>query len=72
MSETLDARGLSCPQPVLMTMEKIKNMGRGQLLILVDTQASKENVSRAIEAQGWKVGEIKEDGDEFHLTISKS
>lgn len=72
MSETLDARGLSCPQPVLMTMEKIKNMGRGQLLILVDTQASKENVSRAIEAQGWKVGEIKGDGDEFHLTISKS
>lgn len=72
MSETLDARGLSCPQPVLMTMEKIKNMGRGQLLILVDTQASKENVSRAVEAQGWKVGEIKEDGDEFHLTISKS
>ncbi|MFO8032055.1 MAG: sulfurtransferase TusA family protein [Desulfohalobiaceae bacterium] len=72
MSETVDARGLSCPQPVLMTMEKIKQLGQGQLLVLVDTQASKENVSRAVQAQGWEVRQISEDGDEFHLTITKS
>ncbi len=72
MSETVDARGLSCPQPVLMTMEKIKQMGQGQLLILVDTQASRENVARAVKNQGWEVREVKEDGDEFHLSIVKS
>lgn len=71
MSETIDARGLSCPQPVLMAMDKIKSMQKGQLVVLVDTQASRENVSRAVESQGWEVKEIKEDGDEFQLHIAR-
>jgi TusA-related sulfurtransferase len=45
MSEQIDARGLSCPQPVLLTLEKIKTMGAGQLEVLVDTEASRENVA---------------------------
>ncbi|MFP4285677.1 MAG: sulfurtransferase TusA family protein [Desulfovermiculus sp.] len=71
MSETVDARGLSCPQPVLMALEKMKEMQKGELLVMVDTQASRENVSRAVQSQGWEVKEILEDGDEFHLTITK-
>lgn len=69
MTETIDARGLSCPQPVLMTMEKIKQLKEGELIILVDTQASRENVSRAAESHGWQIQEIKEQGDEYHLYI---
>jgi len=69
MTETIDARGLSCPQPVLMTMDKIKHLKKGELIILVDTQASRENVSRAAESQGWQIKEIKEQGDEYHLYI---
>lgn len=71
MSETVDARGLSCPQPVLMAMEKMKAMQQGEMVVLVDTQASKENVSRAVQSQGWEVKDIREDGDEFHLSIFK-
>ena len=71
MSETVDARGLSCPQPVLMAMEKMKAMQQGEMVVLVDTQASKENVSRAVHSQGWEVTEIREDGDEFHLSICR-
>jgi TusA-related sulfurtransferase len=71
MSETVDARGLSCPQPVLMAMEKMKEMQKGEMVILVDTQASKENVSRAVQSQGWEIKDIQEDGDEFHLSIIK-
>jgi TusA-related sulfurtransferase len=71
MSETVDARGLSCPQPVLMAMEKMKAMRKGEMVVLVDTQASKENVSRAVQSQGWVVKDIQEDGDEFHLSIFK-
>lgn len=69
MSETVDARGLSCPQPVLMALEKMKEMQKGELLVMVDTQASRENVSRAVQSQGWEVKEIREDGGEFHLSI---
>ena len=61
MSVIVDAGGLSCPQPVLMTLDKIKEMGKGEIIIKVDTDTSKENVSRAAQSQGWDVADIKED-----------
>jgi len=70
MSETVDARGLSCPQPVLMATETMKRMGRGEIVVLVDTQTSMENVDRAVRSQGWEVREIREEGDELHLYIA--
>ena len=54
MSKIVDARGLSCPQPVLLTLNEIKKMNKGEIIILVDTDTSKENVSRAATSQGWK------------------
>jgi len=71
MATTVDARGLSCPQPVLMTLDEIKKTSEPELVVLVDTEASKENVSRAVESQGWKVREIKEDGENYQLDIKK-
>ena len=71
MATTVDARGLSCPQPVLMTVEEIKKTNDSALVVLVDTEASKENVSRAVESQGWHVLDIKEDGDTYQLDIQK-
>lgn len=69
MSETVDARGLSCPQPVLETLTRITAMGSGEIEVLVDTEASKENVARAAEGKGWTVESITEDGDEFRLKL---
>ena len=59
MSVIVDAGGLSCPQPVLMTLNKIKEMGKGEIIIKVDTDTSKENVSRAAQSQGWDVVDIQ-------------
>ena len=71
MSKELDARGLSCPQPVLMTLDAIKAAGSGELMILVDTDTAKENVSRAAESQGWDVKDLVENGDEYRIVINK-
>jgi tRNA 2-thiouridine synthesizing protein A len=71
MSDMVDARGLSCPQPVMLTMEKIKKTKKGEISILVDTDTSKENVSRAATSQGWKVKGIKSEGTGYRLTIVK-
>jgi tRNA 2-thiouridine synthesizing protein A len=71
MSDIVDARGLSCPQPVLMTMEKIKKTKKGEIAILVDTDTSKENVSRAATSQGWKVKRIKPEGAGYRIMIWK-
>jgi len=71
MSTTVDARGLSCPQPVLMTMDEMKKVGKGEITIMVDTVTSRENVSRAAESRGWQVREVQEEGEGFRLTIEK-
>jgi tRNA 2-thiouridine synthesizing protein A len=71
MSTIVDARGLSCPQPVLMTLEEIKKLKKGEIEILVDTDTSKENVSRAAESQKWQVQEIREEGEGYRIKIKK-
>lgn len=69
MSTTVDARGLSCPQPVLDTMVAIQATSDNTITVLVDTEASKENVSRAAVGKGWKVQSIDENNDEYTLTL---
>jgi len=71
MPEIVDASGLSCPQPVIMTLDKIKALSKGEIEVLVDTDTSKENVSRAAQSQGWEVAEITESGAGYRLLIKK-
>jgi tRNA 2-thiouridine synthesizing protein A len=69
MGTIVDARGLSCPQPVLMTMDEIKKVSQGEIEILVDTDTSKENVSRAAQSKGWTVKDVKGEGEGYRVTI---
>jgi len=72
MSIIVDAGGLSCPQPVLMTLNKIKEIKKGEILIKVDTDTSKENVSRAAQSQGWEIADVQEKEGGYQLTIKKN
>jgi tRNA 2-thiouridine synthesizing protein A len=69
MANTVDARGLSCPQPVILTRNAIK-AGEFPIEVLVETVTSRENVRRAAEKMGCQVT-VEETGDEFTLTVSK-
>jgi len=71
MSHFVDARGLSCPQPVLMTLDEMKKQDKGDIEVLVDTDTSKENVSRAAESQKWQVKNVQEDGKGYRILIGK-
>lgn len=71
MAKTIDARGLSCPQPVLMTLEEIKAGKADEIIVMVDNDASKENVSRAATSRGWKVADISETNGVFNVLIRK-
>ena len=71
MVDKIDARGLSCPQPVILTNRKMKEMGKGVLEILVDTDTSRENISRLAEQTGWDV-EIKKVDADYCLILRKS
>lgn len=71
MSIIVDAGGLSCPQPVLMTLNMIKEIQKGEIIVKVDTDTSKENVSRAAESRGWDVADIQKDETGYRLIIKK-
>jgi TusA-related sulfurtransferase len=71
MSSLVDARGLSCPQPVLLTIREIKKVQKGEIVVLVDTDTAKENVSRAATSEGWSVKSIEEDGMTYRIVITK-
>jgi len=71
MAEIVDARGLSCPEPVLLTLETIKKLGKGEIEILVDTDTSRENVSRAAQSMGWQILEVAQEGTGYRVRIKK-
>jgi tRNA 2-thiouridine synthesizing protein A len=69
MASKVDARGLSCPQPVILARNAIQT-GKFPIEVLVETVTSRENVRRAAEKLGCKV-KVEDLGDEFKLTFSK-
>ena len=69
MTTQVDARGLSCPQPVIQTKKAIQ-AGQFPIEVLVDTATSRQNVSRMAEKEGLRVS-VEEMGDEFKLTITR-
>jgi TusA-related sulfurtransferase len=71
MSRIVDARGLSCPQPVLATLNEIKKGSQGEIVVLVDTDTSKENVCRAAKGRQWQVKGIDAEDGGFRITLQK-
>ena len=70
MTERIDARGFSCPQPVVLTRNKMKELGKGTFEVIVETGTSRDNITRLAQHEGWAI-EIKQEGDEFRLILSR-
>jgi tRNA 2-thiouridine synthesizing protein A len=71
MNSSVDARGLSCPQPVLMGLGEMKKVRKGEIVVLVDTDTSKENVIRAATGQGWDIRSVDVEGETYSITMVK-
>jgi tRNA 2-thiouridine synthesizing protein A len=71
MSRIVDARGLSCPQPVLAMFDEIKKKQQGEIVVLVDTDTAKENVCRAADGQGWQINGIDAEGGGYRIILAK-
>jgi tRNA 2-thiouridine synthesizing protein A len=69
MTEKIDARGLSCPQPVVLTQKAIKS-GLTDFQVIVDSEVSKENVIRCIENSKLSA-EPSADGETYIIRVSK-
>jgi tRNA 2-thiouridine synthesizing protein A len=65
----VDVRGFSCPIPVVRTKKAMEENPREVLTVLVETEVSKENVSRLAGSRGYSVKEEVVSG-EYRLTLT--
>ena len=66
----VDARGYSCPMPVIMVQKAVKDGAPQTLEVLVDNRCSLENVTRFANNQGYTVTSSQE-GEDFRLVLTK-
>ena len=66
----IDARGMSCPLPVVMVQKEVKKNAPKELQVQVDSMVCVENITRYAHLQGYEVS-VAENGGEFTLTLKK-
>lgn len=70
MATSIDARGLSCPQPVILIRKALQESEGGEVVVLVDTVTQVYNCTRAAEKLGWRV-DCHQKQDVYELTFRK-
>jgi len=63
----IDARKLSCPAPVLAAKDAVESEHPEILQVLVDNDAAKQNVTRFLESQSYRIV-VEADGPDFRVT----
>ena len=67
--KTVDARGLSCPEPAMLARQALQELKKGALEVIVDTGTARENVSRIARNLGWQVNIEEQPGDIFRIVM---
>ena len=66
----IDARGLSCPMPVLMVQREVKKNNPATVEVLVDNMTAVGNITRFAASQHYAVKVDEIDG-EYKMTLTK-
>lgn len=71
--QQLDARGLYCPEPVMLLHRKVRELAPGETLELLATDPSTtRDVPKFCHFLGHELLESSEDGENFRYLIRKS
>lgn len=65
----VDARGLSCPEPVLLTLDALKEAEGETVVSIVSDTNQRDNVKTQAERKG-KTVTVEQKGQDWYLTIS--
>ena len=68
-AKKIDARGLSCPQPVVLTSQAIRE-GADALEVIVDNEVSKENLLRLAKKYNMRA-DVNEENQDIVIRMSK-
>ena len=67
----VNAKGLACPQPVVLTKNALDEIEEGEVVVTVDSELARDNVKRMAESEGCSVS-IEDQGDDvYSLHITK-
>ncbi len=66
----IDARGLNCPQPVILTKKALEEMLEGEIITIVDNITARENVSRLAANLNCEF-EVADKDNCYHIKIKK-
>ena len=65
----VDVRGFSCPIPVVKTKKAIEENPSEPVTVLVESEVSKENVSRLVQSRGYSI-KVEQTSDGYRLLLS--
>ncbi len=71
MDKIVDARGLSCPQPVILTKKAMEGENGDLLTTIVDQTMALENVSKLASSQGYDY-EVEEKDNAYYIHMSRT
>jgi selenium metabolism protein YedF len=71
MARTIDARGLNCPQPVILTKKVMDETSGEEIMTIVDNSAALENISKLAANQGYSFS-VETQGTESYIHMIPS
>jgi len=67
----VDARGLECPQPVVLTRNAMMQPGIDEVHVFVSSDIQAENIQRMARTEGWNTASHKQ-GNEIEVIATRS
>ena len=68
----VDARGLSCPVPVVKTKQAMESNPSDEITVLIDSNVAKENVTRLAESKKYSANVQAAANEEYKLILKPS
>ena len=65
----IDARGLSCPIPVVKTKQAMESNPSDEITVLIDSNVAKENVTRLAESKKYSIEVETTAKEEYKLLL---
>lgn len=72
MIREINAKGLACPKPVILTKKELDQMTSGSVKIIVDNETARENISKLANSMSLEFSVEDLGEDEYAITILKS
>lgn len=67
--QVIDARGLSCPTPLIMTLQALKTFQ--EIEVIVDNEVAFENITRTVSEKFHITPNVERRGEEIVIRLKK-